>query len=304
VTPARNMLRANLAIVCVTGVLAACGGSGSDDAGAGNQGGRGDGGAPDASATDATMGDAPSGDDGPGAPGDASPDAAAHPPTDAQIADTGGDGPLDASSGGACDGRAGAYTGAVLGTYTTRTATIGTLVPVSGDIAFTLGPAGSAGTTCMLGGESRDCGTLLAVQRGTIGGGLDQIHEDGGYFGGFPFFCSVTGALDCASDQLVGGWMECTYCLGPLATDGGPACVVGPASGVGGRFAGRLTASYDPATHAFVTGTWNGAEALAGNDGGSPGPEGGPPAGYLADSGVYLGENNFGGSGTWTATLE
>ena len=50
-----------------------------------------------------------------------------------------------------------------------------------------------------------------------------------------------------------------------------------------------------------MMGTWNGAEALAGNDGTKPGPEGGPVSDSLSDSGLYLGPNDFGGSGTWNA---
>jgi hypothetical protein len=112
--------------------------------------------------------------------------------------------------------------------------------------------------------------------------------------GSCPFFCTVTGKLDCQARKLVDGWIQCTYCVGPVA-DGGAACAV-----VGGHFAGPMTADYDANAHAFVMGTWNGAEALAGNDGSSPGPDGGPLSSYLSDSG-YLGPGQFGGSGTWTA---
>jgi hypothetical protein len=49
---------------------------------------------------------------------------------------------------------------------------------------------------------------------------------------------------------------------------------------------------------AFIMGTWNGAEALAGNDGGSPGPDGGTIWDYLSDSG-YVGFN-FGASASGT----
>jgi len=60
------------------------------------------------------------------------------------------------------------------------------------------------------------------------------------------------------------------------------------------------TASYDSGSHAFVMGAWNAAEALAGNDGGSPGPDGGPIADYLSDSG-YLGAGDYRGQGMWSA---
>jgi hypothetical protein len=71
---------------------------------------------------------------------------------------------------------------------------------------------------------------------------------------------------------------------------------------VGGHFAGPMTASYDYGTVSFVMGAWNGSEALAGNDGGSPGPDGGPLSNYLSDSGLYIGPGQFGGSGAWSAS--
>jgi hypothetical protein len=53
----------------------------------------------------------------------------------------------------------------------------------------------------------------------------------------------------------------------------------------------------------FVNGVWNAAEALAGNDGGSPGPDGGPPSAYLSDAG-YGFLMRYGGAGTWKATKQ
>lgn len=133
------------------------------------------------------------------------------------------------------------------------------------------------------------------MQGGTLSGTADAMHTDAGTFGGFPFFCTITGALDCSARELVDGWMQCVYCVGPVV-DGG-TCV----DSIGGRFAGPMTASYDVGARAFVMGTWNGAEALAGNDGTMPGPGGGPISASLSDSGVYQGPNNFGGSGNWSA---
>lgn len=135
----------------------------------------------------------------------------------------------------------------------------------------------------------------------------DAVVTDAGDIGGFPYFCTMSGTLDCKAKKLVDGWIQCTYCVGPLA-DGGMGCWllddVGGTTGVGGHFAGPLTANYDYTNFSFIDGAWNGAEALAGNDGGSPGPEGGAIYNYLSDSGLYLGPNDFGGSGTWNATYQ
>ncbi len=53
---------------------------------------------------------------------------------------------------------------------------------------------------------------------------------------------AMTGALECDARELVGGWMQCTYCIGPVA-DGGTACSllngIGGSTGVGGHFADR-----------------------------------------------------------------
>jgi hypothetical protein len=177
---------------------------------------------------------------------------------------------------------------------------------VAGNVDLTLEQAGSPGTTCMLVGESQreDCSNVFTLQNGTITGVADALQFGDASVGGFPYFCTMTGTLDCKSKLLVGGWIQCTYCVGPLA-DAGTACWllngVAGTTGVGGHFAGPLTANYDIGTLSFVMGTWNGAEALAGNDGGSPGPDGGPISDYLSDSGLYLGPNDFGGSGTWNA---
>lgn len=156
----------------------------------------------------------------------------------------------------------------------------------------------------MLVGEASKCSNLFSLTNGVITGVADGTMMGDAEVGGYPYFCTMTGTLDCKAKKLVGGWIQCTYCVGPLA-DGGMACSllngVGGTTGVGGHFAGPLTANYDYNTLAFVMGTWNGAEALAGNDGGSPGPDGGPPSDYLSDSGLYVGPNNYGGSGTWNA---
>jgi hypothetical protein len=229
--------------------------------------------------------------------GGANPDGS----TDAGAADaamdTGmADGATDGASGSPC--RAGAYSGPFGGTLTSHLTGVGIPVPVTGTVNLTLAAEGAAGTTCMVGGQSKDCGEVFALQSGTVRDTADGTSTDGGAVGGFPYFCTMTGALDCSARQLVDGWIQCTYCVGPLA-DGGGACAL---AGVGGHLAGTATASYDVDAGAFVMGEWNASEALAGNDGGTPGPDGGPPSAYLSDSGTYQGAGEFGGSGPWSAT--
>ncbi len=287
------MLRTNLAVSSLALLLAACSGTSATD---------GDGGHDEASTapeidgasthdatTDATIHDEASVEASVEAAIEASSDSAG-----LDAADGGGqDGALDGSYAGPCG--AGAYTGTETGTYSSHLTGIGIPIPFDGNVTLTLAPAGPAGTTCMLQGVDKDCSDVLAVQGGTLSGTADAMHTDAGSVGGFPFSCAITGALDCSAGELVGGWMQCVYCVGPIG-DGG-TCT----EGIGGRFAGPMTASYDVATRAFVMGTWNGAEALAGNDGTMPGPDGGPISAFLSDSGVYQGPNNFGGSGTWSA---
>jgi hypothetical protein len=206
---------------------------------------------------------------------------------EASVAQTGDTGP--------CKG--GQYGGTFSGSYTSHLTGIGFPIPVIGDVNLSLNQEGSADMTCMAEGEIPEpCNMVFSLQNGIIEGTADGL---------FPYFCTMTGTLDCKEKVLIDGWIQCTYCVGPLA-DGGLACDlangVGGTTGVGGHFAGPLNANYDYNTLAFTMGTWNGAEALAGNDGGSPGPDGGPFSNYLSDSGLYLGPTDFGGSGMWNAT--
>jgi hypothetical protein len=215
---------------------------------------------------------------------------------------TAGDASVVATDNGPC--RGGKYEGTFAGLYTSHLTGIGVPIPVAGNVDMTLDQEGTAGQQCMVDGEFEHCSDVFSLQNGTITGIADEIHLGDAAGGGFPYYCTMTGTLDCKNKKLDDGWIQCTYCIGPLA-DGGMACEllngVAGTTGVGGHFAGPLTANYDYATLAFVMGTWNGAEALAGNDGGSPTPEGGPIANYLSDSGLYLGPTDFGGSGTWNA---
>jgi hypothetical protein len=185
--------------------------------------------------------------------------------------------------------------GTATGWYASHLTLIGVLTPVSSTVSLTLVQAGAVGTTCTLGGESVDCSDVFIIQDGSFSGLLDA--DDAG--GSLPFLCSLTGALDCSTRTLVGGWIMCTYCEA-RGGDGGLPCGPGTTGGSGTPFAGELTADYDTTTSAFVNAAWNASEALGGNDGGSPGPDGGPALDYLALDGGY-GGNDYGGKGAWSA---
>jgi hypothetical protein len=205
---------------------------------------------------------------------------------------------------GPCKG--GFYKGSFGGQYNSHLTVIGIPIPVTGDVQLTLFQEGTSGQQCMVEGEFEQCSDVFSLQNGTIQGTADEVHLGDASFGGFPYYCSLTGTLDCKDKVLVDGWIQCTYCIGPLV-DGGGACFIGNGvagtTGVGGHFAGPLTANYDYGSLAFVMGSWNGAESLAGNDGGSPGPDGGPYQNYLNDAG-YIGPTDYGGLGTWNAVFQ
>jgi hypothetical protein len=240
---------------------------------------------------------APPGDDGSTNGGSSSSGGTVLPPlnlADAQV--------MQATS--MCKG--GHYQGAFTGSYTSSLTGFGIPLNVSGNVDMTLYQAGSAQMTCMLNGESESCSNVFTLQNGTITGVANGTVTEAGTTGGYPYFCKMTGTLDCAKKKLVNGWIQCTYCVTQLV-DGGMGCtplIAGLGGGIGGQFAGALTANYDYTTVAFVNGTWNGAETLAGNNGMMPGPDGGSPYSYLSDSGTYLGPGDFGGSGGWSASWQ
>ncbi len=205
--------------------------------------------------------------------------------------------------------KGGHYKGTFTGNYSSSLTLIGLGIRVSGDVEMTLFQEGTAQMTCMLNGESESCSDVFSLQDGTITGVANGKVTEAGVTGGFPYYCKMTGTLDCPKKKLVNGWIECTYCVGQLA-DGGMMCaplIGGIGGGIGGMFAGPLTADYDYGTTAFTNGTWNGTESLCPNmtcnDGMMPGPDGGSVYDYLSDSGMY-GLGTFGGSGGWAATWQ
>ncbi|HEX3770551.1 MAG TPA: hypothetical protein VHV30_06800 [Polyangiaceae bacterium] len=222
------------------------------------------------------------------------------------------------SSGGSSSGtpvdpgpcKGGHYEGTFAGIYDSHITFIGIGIPVTGDVNLDLQQEGDSTTMCKIEGEIPEpCNEVYSLKNGTIDGTADQAKiGDAAGIGGFPYHCDMTGTLDCQNKTLVGGWIECTYCVGPI-DDGGLTCTLA----VGGHFAGPLVAGYDTGLLAFVNGTWNGAEALCTqgpdngpfscSDGGpnSDAPEGGPWQGYIQDGGYILGQT-FGGSGSWNST--
>jgi hypothetical protein len=204
--------------------------------------------------------------------------------------------------------KAGKYRGTFTGSYESSLI-LGIPLSVSGDVNLTLNQAGTPMMMCTIEGEGliTSCSDVFTLSGGTITGLADKLGMLGdANIGGYPYFCTMTGTLDCAMKKLVNGWIQCTYCVGNL-TDGGTGCTL-----LGGHFAGPLTADYfygidGGAGPSFgsdaAPAQWNGAESLAGNNGMMPGPEGGPVSNYLIPDGGY-GFGAYGGSGTWTATLQ
>jgi hypothetical protein len=202
--------------------------------------------------------------------------------------------------------KAGFYQGAFTGTYASNLA-FGIPLSVSGNVELTLDQEGTSNQTCtiMVQGEgltTESCSDVFTLSGGTITGTANKLGQLGdAAIGGFPYFCTMTGTLDCKNTVLDNGWIECRYCVGNLTNDN-TGCSL-----AGGTFAGPLTANYDTTTLAFTGGTWNGAEALceadAGcNDGGSPGPDGGSALDYIAKDGGYTFGGPYGGSGDWMAS--
>jgi hypothetical protein len=227
-----------------------------------------------------------------------------------------GDADMQGGSGSSkCKG--GLYQGTFAGSYSSSLTLVGLPLTVTGNVELQLHQEGSSTQNCMLAGETVKCSDVFTLQDGTITGVANGNDAGGGY----PYFCVMTGTLNCEKGVLVGGWIDCTYCLGAL-NDGGMSCMAGGtgggkgggmATGAGGQFGGPLTASYDTNTLAFVNGTWNGSEALVGMGvwyGPDGGPDGAPVENFLSDSGYGLGmcmlsncgQTLYGGSGTWGAT--
>lgn len=211
--------------------------------------------------------------------------------------------------------KGGFYEGSFGGLYSSHLTLIGANIPVVGDVQMTLKQTGTGQQSCTFQGETEKCSSFFSVQNGVIQGTADGL---------FPYHCALTGTLSCAKKKLVGGWIDCTYCVGPL-NDGGMSCALGGSgggaedgglTGSGGQFAGPLVADYfytstgadggagvidgggkgppafgtDPPplganASSYDPGAWNGAESLAGYSGTGPLPDGGTLGNYLSDAG-------------------
>ena len=190
-------------------------------------------------------------------------------------------------------------------------------LPVIGDVQLTLQQTGSGEKNCVFEGESEKCSNFFTLQNGTISGTADGL---------FPYFCKMSGTLNCKDKKLVDGCIQCVYCVGFPVADGGNDCVFNtPLSE--GKFAGPLTVDYfyasGDAGPSFGTaplpgildglintsdagkdpGLWNGAESLAGYSGTGPVPGGGKVSDHISDAGYgRIGvTNDYGGFGFWNA---
>jgi hypothetical protein len=119
--------------------------------------------------------------------------------------------------------RGGHYTGTFAGLYTSVLTAVGVPIPVAGNVSLDLDQEGSADTTCHPAGEIPvPCNQVYTLKNGTITGTADGL---------FPYFCVMTGTLDCQSKVLDEGWIQCTYCAGLIAGgDGGtpPTALAAP----------------------------------------------------------------------------
>jgi hypothetical protein len=200
----------------------------------------------------------------------------------------------DAPSSSPC--RAGPYSGTFKGKYSSHLI-IGIPLKVTGNVDMVLDQEGDAGTQCTLNGEFTNCSNVFDITGGTVTG-VANGPDDGG-MGGYPYFCVLSGTLDCPNKKLVDGWIDCIYCTGKLDPTGTACAKLGVLPGQGGGFAGPVTADYDTSTFSFVNGTWNGAEALAGVDAGTTTWMGKPVSSYLSDAGYGI--LKYGGEGDWAA---
>lgn len=141
----------------------------------------------------------------------------------------------------------GHYSGAFLGLYTSPITVVGVPIPVTGDVQLTLAQSTN--------------GEFFTVTNGFVTGRADILAE---------YRCGFFGTLNCTTKKLENGYIDCKYCVGAYALDGG-LCL-----GLESHFIGPLTADYNATSQAFENGTWKGKEG--------------------ADAGV------FGGLGIWTAT--
>jgi hypothetical protein len=167
----------------------------------------------------------------------------ANPPVDPTIRF---DWPVDDPNPSSLSCQSGHYTGLFVGLYTSPITVVGVPIPVTGNVDLTLAQSSN--------------GEFFTITNGFVTGRADILAE---------YRCNFFGTLNCTTKKLEMGRIDCKYCVGTYAADGG-LCL-----GLESHFTGPVTADYDAANQAFDNATWKGKEA--------------------ADAGV------FGGFGTWTA---
>lgn len=140
----------------------------------------------------------------------------------------------------------GHYTGLFVGLYTSPITVVGVPIPVTGNVDLTLAQSSN--------------GEFFTITNGFVTGRADILAE---------YRCNFYGTLNCTTKKLEKGSIDCKYCVGAYAADGG-LCL-----GLESHFIGPVTADYNAANQAFENATWKGKEG--------------------SDAGV------FGGLGTWTA---
>ena len=168
----------------------------------------------------------------------------ANPPVDPGIRF---DWPVDNANPAGLTCQPGHYTGIFVGLYTSPITVVGVPIPVTGNVDLTLAQSAN--------------GEFFTITNGFVTGRADILAE---------YRCNFYGTLNCGTKKLEMGLIDCGYCVGAYALDGG-LCL-----GLESHFKGPVTADYNAASQAFENATWKGKEGMS-------------------DSGV------FGGFGTWTA---
>jgi hypothetical protein len=189
------------------------------------------------------------------------------------------DGDLVNAPGGC---KAGHYSGAFNGVYSSFVTFIGLPLDVSGNVDLDVDESSNGEFYTISNGHVSGTATLL-------GDAGDLLGDAGGGGGGIPYWCDVVGTLNCKTKKVDNGAIKnCGYCVG-IADDAGN-CL-----GLEGNFEGPVTGDYDSSIHAFINGTWAANEVT---------DAGGPvmPA-DAGDGGGYCmyGLFTYGGCGTWSA---
>ena len=173
--------------------------------------------------------------------------------------------------------KAGHYSGAFNGIYSSFITFIGIPLEVSGNVDLDV--------------DMSSNGEFYTISNGHVSGFATLLGDGGSNTtGGIPYWCDVVGTLNCKTKQVDNGAIKnCGYCVG-IADDAGN-CL-----GIEGNFEGPVTGQYDSSIHAFINGTWAANEVSD-----ASGPV--APADASDDSGAFCqyGLFSYGGCGSWSA---